>query len=65
MTAAASPALAGAGYPERDEPREGKLDRAVTALRYFTGAASLGRSQLARIVAATAKAAAGLDRLED
>ncbi|MEX2149860.1 MAG: preprotein translocase subunit SecA [Steroidobacteraceae bacterium] len=65
MTAAATPALAGTRYPERDEPREGKLERAVTALRYFTGAASLGRLPLARIVAATGKAAAGLDRLED
>jgi preprotein translocase subunit SecA len=65
VTAAATSALAGTRYPERDEPREGKLERAVTAVRYFTGAASLGRLPLARIVAATGKAAAGLDRLED
>jgi len=62
--AAATSALAGASYPERDEAREGRLERAVTALRYFTGAASLSPLQLRRIVAATEKAAAGVDRLD-
>jgi len=61
--AAASPALAGAAYPERDEPREGKLERFVTALRYFTGGMRVGAGRLERIVAATRAAGAGLERL--
>jgi len=64
VTMAASSALAAAAYPERDEAREGKLERAVGALRYVAGGARLGRAQLARIVAATEQASAGLDRLD-
>jgi len=52
MTAAA-PALATGPYPERDEPREGKLDRLLTALRYFTGSARSGSARLGLIVEAT------------
>ena len=33
--AAASSTLAGAPYPEREELREGRLERFVTALRYL------------------------------
>jgi len=61
--AATSPALAGSFYPERGEVREGKLERLVTASRYLLGGA--GRKQLARIVAATEAAAAGLAGLDD
>ena len=64
MVASSSAAL-GAGYPERAELREGRLDRLVSALRYFTGGAGTGRKQLARIVAATDAAAAGLEALSD
>jgi preprotein translocase subunit SecA len=63
--AAASPALAGTAYPERDEAREGKLERFVTALRYFTGGMRVGAGRLERIVAATRAAADGLERLSD
>jgi len=58
--AAASSTLAGAPYPEREELREGRLERFVTALRYFTGGARTGERSLARIVAATAQAGAAL-----
>jgi preprotein translocase subunit SecA len=64
MTAAAS-VVAGTPYPEREEPREGKLDRLLTALRYFTGSASTGRAQLERIVEATNGLAAGIESLTD
>ena len=62
MTTAAS-VLAVTPYPERDEPREGKLDRLVTALRFFTGSASTGGVRLGRIVEATNASAAGVDTL--
>ena len=65
MTAAASFALAGTRYPEREERREGKLDRVVAGVRYFTGGIGTRRRQLARIVPATEKAAAGLEALAD
>ncbi|MDH5222056.1 MAG: prepilin peptidase, partial [Betaproteobacteria bacterium] len=52
--------LPGAAYPEREEPREGKLERFVTALRYFTGGGRTRERSLARIVAATERAGAGL-----
>jgi preprotein translocase subunit SecA len=63
--AAASPALAGAAYPERDEPREGKLERFVTALRYFTGGMRVGAGRLGRIVPAARATAAELEGLSD
>jgi preprotein translocase subunit SecA len=62
---ASSSVLAGAAYPERDEPREGRLERLLTAARYFTGRFGLGAQQLGRVVAATARAAEGLERLTD
>ena len=64
MTTAAS-ILAAGPYPERDEPREGKLDRLLTALRYFTGSASTGSVRLGRIVEAANAAAAGMDASSD
>jgi preprotein translocase subunit SecA len=54
---AATSALVGAAYPERHEPREGKLDRLLTGARYFTGRLRLGAKQLELIVAATNRAA--------
>lgn len=64
MIASAS-VLAASPYPERDEPREGKLDRLLTALRYFTGSATTGGARLGRIVEATQASAAGIDTLSD
>ena len=55
----------GAPYPERDEPREGRLERLVTAARYFTGRVSLRANRLQRIVAATHAAEQGLQQLGD
>jgi preprotein translocase subunit SecA len=40
-------------YPEREVPREGALDRAWVALRYFTGRGHSSRRRLWRIVAHT------------
>jgi preprotein translocase subunit SecA len=54
---AVSSVLAGVAYPERHEPREGKLDRLLTGARYFTGRLRLGAKQLELIVAATNRAA--------
>jgi len=64
MTAAAS-VFAGTPYPERDAPRDGKLDRLLTALRYFTGSASTGGARLGRIVEATHASAAGTESLSN
>jgi preprotein translocase subunit SecA len=61
----ASSALAGGTYPERDEQREGLLERLVTAARFFTGRIDTGRRRLERIVAATDAAAEGLSALPD
>jgi preprotein translocase subunit SecA len=63
--AAGATALRGTGYPERAEAREGRLDRLMAAARYFTGGAQTSTRRLARIVAATGAAAAGLDTLPD
>jgi len=54
--------LAGA-YPERDEPREGKLDRVLIAAKYLTGNFATGIKQLSRIIQATNAAAPGLELL--
>ena len=58
---AISTALVGGPYPERDEPREGKLDRVLIAAKYITGNFATSTRQLSRIVLATSEAAAGLD----
>jgi len=60
---ASSSVLVGAAYPERHEPREGRLERFLTAARYFTGHVSLGAKRLELIVTATNRAAAGLELL--
>ena len=62
---AASASLIGTPYPERDEPRESKLERLVTRMRYFTGGVRIGGRRLERIVPATARAAAALGNLSD
>jgi len=62
---AATSALLGSGYPERPEAREGRLERLLTAARYFAGGASSGAKRLSRIVAATDAASAGLEALSD
>jgi preprotein translocase subunit SecA len=63
--AASSSALAGVAYPEREERREGKLERLLGATRYFTGGIAFGVERLEAIVAATELAAAGLEALSD
>jgi preprotein translocase subunit SecA len=40
-------------YPEREQPREGALERGLVALQYYAGALRSGRRDLWRIVAAT------------
>ena len=57
--------FAGTPYPERDAPREGKLDRLLTALRYYTGSTGASGASLGRIVGATQSAARGMDSLLD
>ena len=57
-------AIAGAltgQYPERDEPREGKLDRALLVAKYVTGNLVTRTGRLSRIISEVNKAAAGLD----
>ena len=63
MTAAA--VLAGSPYPEREEPREGKLDRWLTALRYFTGSARTGSARLGLIVEAARAAGEAISSSSD
>ncbi|HKB82776.1 MAG TPA: prepilin peptidase, partial [Burkholderiales bacterium] len=62
MTSVAT-AVAGSSYPERDEPREGKLDRVLVAARYVTGNVVTGTRRLSRIIAAVHEAAVGLDAI--
>ena len=50
-----------AAYPERDERREGRLDRLLVGARYFAGAAAARMRGLERIVRITDEAARGLD----
>jgi len=62
---ASSSVLLGAAYPERDEAREGGLERLLGAAHFFTGRLRASRGRLARIVAETGRAAQGLDALGD
>jgi preprotein translocase subunit SecA len=61
---AASSAVHGGAYPERDEAREGRLERLLSAANFFTGRVKLRADRLERIVAATAAAARGLEALD-
>ena len=61
----AASALAGSRYPERDEQRPGRLDKALSAARYFTGRGGTRLGRLRRIVPETAVAARGLEALSD
>ncbi len=61
--ASVAAALVGSPYPERDEPRESKLDRVLVAAKYFAGNMATGARQLARIVSAVDAAAVGLESL--
>jgi preprotein translocase subunit SecA len=62
---AASSALLGSAYPERNEAREGKLERFLGALRYYADASRTKRDRLEHIVAATERSAQGLDAIGD
>jgi len=59
----ASSLPAGGFYPEREESREGRLERVLAAGRFLAGRFGASHRRLARIVAATDAAAAGLDAL--
>jgi preprotein translocase subunit SecA len=61
----ASSLPAGGFYPEREESREGRLERVLAAGRFLAGRLGASHRRLARIVAATDAAAAGLDALAD
>ena len=54
-----------AGYPERDERREGRLERLFAAARYFAGGATAGTRRLERIVPLTEAAAQRLSEGAD
>ena len=57
--------IIGGPYPERDETREGKLDRVFATVRYFGGSVRIGNKRLQSIVAATGERAKGLDVLSE
>ena len=63
MSTAAS-SLPGAAYPEREEPREGRLERLAARLRYITGGLR-SAERLQGIVAATEAAGAQLAGITD
>src|SRR6185503_6416355 len=48
-----APGGLGGRYPERDQPREGVLDRLLVATQYATGRLRSSRGRLERIVPAT------------
>ena len=60
-----SGAIVGSPYPERDEPREGKLDRMLATVRYFGGRFRSGNKRLKNIIEATGERAKGLDVLSE
>ena len=64
MTAALTGFLGG-GYPERDDKPQSKLERAVTAARYFSDRLSTKQTNLKRIVNAVSAYTAGIEALED
>jgi len=61
--ASAAAVYTGTNYPERDEPRESRLERLATAVHYFTGGVRTGLGSLEPIVVATDRAAKGLSDL--
>jgi len=63
LMASFSGAIVGGSYPERDDPREGKLERVLVAAKYIAGNVATGTRQLSRIVAAVNESAVGLDLL--
>ncbi|HUS39225.1 MAG TPA: hypothetical protein VMX74_07235, partial [Pirellulales bacterium] len=64
MTAALTGFLGG-GYPERDDKPQSKLERAVTATRFFSDRLSTKQTNLKRIVDAVNARTAGVEVLED
>ena len=60
-----SGAIVGSPYPERDEPREGKLDRMLATVQYFAGGVRTRNKRLENIVEATGEQATGLDLLSE
>ena len=64
MTAALTGFLGG-GYPERDDKPLSKLERAITAARYFSGQLEFRRRGLMRIVDAVNGCSAEIESLDD
>jgi preprotein translocase subunit SecA len=64
MTAAVSGFLGG-NYPERDDKPPSKLERAITAARYYSGRLENRRRGLMRIVDAVNACSAEIDSLDD
>ena len=64
MTAAVTGFLSG-GYPERDDKPQSKLERAMTALQYFSGDISSKRTRLNRIIGAVNACAEEIEALDD
>jgi preprotein translocase subunit SecA len=60
---ASTSALLGTSYPERDESREGGLERLFGAAHFFTGRLRARRARLWRIVEEAGRAAQGLEAL--
>ncbi|HEX9450078.1 MAG TPA: preprotein translocase subunit SecA [Burkholderiales bacterium] len=65
LMASISAAIAASAYPERDEPREGRLDRIIIAARYIGGNIAGKTRPLTRIVQAVNAAATDLESLPD
>src|SRR5258706_3881045 len=63
LMASISAAIAASAYPERDEPREGRLDRIIIAARYIGGNIAGKTRPLTRIVQAVNAAATDLESL--
>ncbi|MGD8789158.1 MAG: preprotein translocase subunit SecA [Burkholderiales bacterium] len=55
----------GGGYPERDDKPQSKLERAVTAARYFSGRLPAARPSLNRIVEAVNACSEEIEALDD
>lgn len=64
MTAAVNSFL-GAGYPERDDKPQSKLERAVTVASYFAGRLGRKRNNMKRIVTAVNRHGDEMDSLGD
>lgn len=65
MTTAALTGFLGGSYPERHDPPQGKLERAVTAARYFSGKLAAQGTKLRRVVVRVNAYAEEFEALDD